>query len=140
MASSKAQPIDINKIATDVNGKLDRDCLNYSDTGYSVMAGASMPSDRYIDLTLGASGTDYTPPADGYISLIYDTAATFCFCHLVNPLTGFGTTKFYSQSGLIGMYQNIEVRKGSTYRIYYSGLSFTSFRFIYAVGSESEAN
>ena len=29
-------------------------------------AKASMPSDRYVDLTLGASGTVYTAPADGY--------------------------------------------------------------------------
>ena len=66
--STNLPNVDINQIVTDLNNKLDRDCLNYSDTGYNFMAGASMPSNKYINLTLGASGSTYTAPADGFRS------------------------------------------------------------------------
>ena len=35
----------------------------------SLIASYAMPSNRYIDLTLGASGTQYTAPANGYFAL-----------------------------------------------------------------------
>ena len=43
---------------------------NLSKAGRSYLAGMGMPSDHYIDLTLGVSGTSYTAPANGYFVLI----------------------------------------------------------------------
>lgn len=141
MASSKAQPIDINKIATDVNGKLDRDCLSYSDTGYSVMAGASMPSETYIDLTLGASGTTYTAPANGYFSLDKTNGTSEQRAiSIYNSTTGCGMRSFapYSGSDTVVF---APCKKGDEVIIYYDCVGITNWlRFIYAQGSESEAN
>ena len=42
-----------------------------------VQAGrASMPSDKYIDITIGASGATYTMPADGYLAFYGNTPNT----------------------------------------------------------------
>lgn len=42
---------------------------NFSPAGRSYLSGLGMPSNKYIDLTLGASGTKYTAPANGYFML-----------------------------------------------------------------------
>ncbi len=39
---------------------------NFSKVGKSYLSGLSMPSNRYIELTLGATGTKYTAPANGW--------------------------------------------------------------------------
>lgn len=116
------------------------DLSNVNNSAKVLMSRMSMPSNKYVDLTLGASGSTYTAPANGYISLRYNTTGATCYCHVYDPSTGFGTTKFYTQSGLNGMIQNIEVRGGSTFAVLYAGVNVLMFRFIYAVGSESEAN
>ena len=130
---------DIDALATDVNGKLDRDCLNYSATGASVMGSMAMPSDKYIDLTLGASGATYTAPADGYYYLRKQaTAAGQAF--EVGKTDG-----LYTVTNTAGVNQNwcsdiIPVKKGDIIYISYTLAGTTAaFRFIYAVGSEPEA-
>lgn len=132
--------VDIDEIATDLNGKADVDLTNVNNAGTSRGAGWAMPSNTYIDLTLGASGTTYTAPADGYVAVVYNTVGTFSYCHIFNPTNAFGTTGVYGIDSLLGILQILPVRKGGTYRIDYGSLTFTSFRFFYAVGSESEAN
>ncbi|MBS7390942.1 MAG: hypothetical protein KIG51_02465, partial [Fibrobacter sp.] len=42
---------------------------NFSKAGESYLSGLGMPSGRYIDLTLGANGSTYTAPANGYFVL-----------------------------------------------------------------------
>lgn len=42
--------------------------VNKSPANNTYMAHMAMPSDKYIDLTLGASSTTYTAPADGWAS------------------------------------------------------------------------
>lgn len=41
---------------------------NINSTAKAKIANLAMPSNSYIDLTLGASGSTYTAPADGYYS------------------------------------------------------------------------
>lgn len=135
--STNLPNVDINQIATDLNNKMDRDCLNYSDTGYNFMAGASMPSDTYIDLTLGASGSTYTAPANGYV--YFNKVCTGAGQHITLstnvPYRAWSTAS--GQSLLI----STPVKKGANYNVFYSaGGSLNAFRFIYAQGAESEAN
>lgn len=128
---------DIDALATDVNGKLDRDCLNYSDTGYSVMAGASMPSNTYIDLTLGASGATYTMPSNGWLYCSADVTGSNGFMYIYNT-----TRKYAMQTTVIsGVNQNttVPVCKDDVISISYIGCTLVKARFIYAQGSESEA-
>lgn len=119
-----------------LSGKADTNLGNLSAAGKDLASGLGMPSSRYIDLTLGASDSTYTAPANGFITLRYNTNANFSYCHLYNDLTGYGTTEVYALNGLGGMYQSIEVRGGSQFSIAYSGLEILIFRFIYAEGAE----
>lgn len=116
-----------------------------SDTGVdlavnkAVVTDYAFPSNRYVDLSLGASDTVYTAPADGYVSLLFDTSADFCFFHLHDVSTNLGTTFFTTTNTLKGLRGSIPVRGGSTFKLQYSGITITQFRFIYAQGAESEA-
>lgn len=137
--------IDIDEIATDLNGKADVDLTNVNDTGYIKMAGASMPSDTYDDLTLGASGSTYTAPANGWFFLGKDSSASGQTVSVTVKKTDLSDTLYGMEyaSGFSG--QNMKytwaVKKGSVTGIMYTlGGATNMFRFIYAQGSESEAS
>lgn len=107
---------------------------------------ASMPSGKYIDLTLGAIGTTYTAPADGY----------FCATAYSNNENGFHSIElFYNQTvdytkpfikwqiasptaygGGLAL-----VKKGQNVCIGYSRINLlkSQLKFIYAVGSNPSA-
>ena len=119
-----------------LSGKADTNLGNLSTAGKDLASGLGMPSNRYIDLTLGANGATYTAPANGFITLYYNTNADFSYCHLYNGSTSYGTTAVYDHNALNGLYQCIEVRGGSQFSISYSGLEILIFRFIYAEGAE----
>lgn len=48
------------------NNKIDIDAGNVSVSGKAFISALSMPSSKFIDLTLGASGTTYTAPVNGW--------------------------------------------------------------------------
>lgn len=136
--------VDIDEIATDLNGKADVDLTNVNDTGYIKMAGASMPSDTYDDLTLGASGAIYTAPANGwfYISKHGSGAGQQLVMGVkdTNNLTIYDITcvTATSANAVSGI---LPVKKGDRVEItYQAGGELYGFRFIYAKGSESEGS
>ena len=102
----------------------------------SLIAGYSMPSNKYIDLTLGASGTTYTAPADGWFYL-YSSSVTNTILVLLDG-SGYGSTVIgasgYTNKNLL------PVKKNTIVQITYGTASGTGIRFIYAQGSESEAS
>lgn len=133
--------VDIDEIATDLNGKADVDLTNVNDSGTSRGAGWAMPSDTYIDLTLGASGSTYTAPANGWIVLAKTSGSnTSQYISIKNTNTGlesYCVTNTTSNT-LAG---HIPVAKNDITTIFYTATGATTcFRFIYAVGSESEAS
>jgi len=130
--------VDIDKIATDLNGKADVDLSNVSNSGTSRGASWAMPSDKYIDLTLGAAGSIYTAPADGWvIAQIYPApAGARIQIQANNLLYGF---IFVSPSNGSILRATMPVRKGQKYSVGYTAGTFNLHRFIYAQGSESEA-
>lgn len=143
--STNLPNVDINQIATDLNNKLDRDCLNYSDTGYNFMAGAGMPSDKYIDLTLGASGSTYTAPANGYFYIhgdSYDNSNFHAITVFYNSANSWDTPviRITQPAKLAGAADLIPVKKGQTIRIEFSDMTMRPGLFVYAVGSESEVS
>lgn len=103
------------------------------------MGRMAMPSNKYVDLELGASGTTYTAPADGYFELEKTSNSTlvedFKYITLRN-----NSSKIEFQ--LNGNYQfilsaSIPVKKGDTVLVDYNATGVTnSFKFVYAVGSE----
>ena len=93
-----------------------------------------MPSSRYIDLTLGADGSTYTAPANGYFQ-IWKTAgrdkAYFNFVNKTNNMAvNSNTTDVVYSSRII-----FPVRKGDVIECTYNSTGSTNiFRFIYAEG------
>lgn len=106
-------------------------------------SGAGMPSNRYIDLTLGASGTLYTAPANGWFRLVKKTLA-------VGQSIQFKPQELYRgrDNSDAWMYQfssianqaltiTLPVLKGQKTWCYYSaGGDTVVFEFIYAEGSK----
>jgi hypothetical protein len=105
------------------------------------MAGASMPSNKYIDLTLGASGATYKAPANGWVSFGKITNGNSQYIWINNDTTSVGYQLRATDGGGILLKGAIPVRKNDTFSAYYTaGGELHMFRFIYAVGSESEAS
>ena len=138
-------------VITEINGKADVDLSNVNNTGRARAAGWALPSETYVSLTLGASGSTYTAPANGwvqltvtsdsssatslaYIAVIYDNQDGICMKSFVPP----------NLSNAIDIY--VPVSKGETFLVGYAAIETFGthetdrFEFIYAVGSESEAS
>lgn len=96
-------------------------------------SGAGMPSNRYIDLTLGANGSTYTAPANGYV-YIYRTGLSNGNATYIAVVGSLGS-KSVAVTGSLVTQSFLPVRKGQSFSVSYSGstTSFT-FRFIYAEG------
>ena len=142
--------VNIDEIATDLNGKADTDgsninqgfstslASNMSNTANIYMSGLNIPSSTiYDDLTLGASGSTYTAPANGWFFI--NKKSNSQPQYITISASAYGV-----QDWANGSNQNLKllllVKKGETVSINYSlGGSTDAFRFIYAKGSESEA-
>lgn len=113
-------------------GKANADLSNLSAAGKNIASGLGMPTNRYTDLTLSASGATYTAPANGWVNLAKRT-------------TGDQYINFFTQSYLVGDELSLgklirilaPVKKGETFTIEYTAGGETErFRFIYAEGAE----
>ena len=102
--------------------------------GKSFISGLGMPSNRFIDLTVGAGGSTYTAPANGW--LILNKMATSVgqeirLTNQSNQLRGYAISAMNSAA----LDTMIPCRKGDTIYIYYSAAgSVEDFRFVYAEG------
>ena len=102
----------------------------------AAVAGLAMPSDRYVDLTLGATGSDYTAPANGWV-FFQDTGNQSSSALVLR-------TNFIRVSltpGEIGnpiMSEILPVQKGEIFYAEYAYVTGENrvFRFIYAQGSK----
>lgn len=92
----------------------------------------SMPSDKYIDLTLGASGTTYIAPADGWYSVSKNSGVKDSFMYMTS--NGVNIVS-HANSAAENLEIYIPVSKGSSLYIGYSATGVTKhFRFVYAKG------
>ena len=120
------------------NGKLDIDATLLSATGKSTISALSFPSNRYIDLTLGASGSTYTAPANGWFAFAKKATAASQIFQVRNTTANFIVNNMSVSAGYVDLF--LPFQKGQICQIDYSGTGETAyFRFIYAEGSESEA-
>lgn len=97
------------------------------------LAGMSMPSNKYINLTLGATGTTYIAPANGWVYICLDGPNSHYVqisCDNIPEYTNHnGVTSYVSLL--------VPVTEGTTFSVQYVGLSkVVCFRFIYAQGSQ----
>ena len=105
-------------------------------------AKASMPSNRYIDLTLGKSGSTYIASANGTFVVGKRAGAVGEYINIiVLDANGEEICPFWSDSGASAIHRvcghRIEVQKGQKIRINYNltGVNIV-FRFFYAEGNK----
>ena len=130
---------DIDEIVTDLNGKADRSLSNVDNAANILMAHNAMPSNKYVDLALGATGSFYTAPADGIFYIAKQGMDTESVS-IHNVTVGFNVQSMIpTNTGSVAMY--IFAKKGDVIVVNYSAsLALYGFRFIYAQGAESEAS
>lgn len=123
---SSAAEASVVQLANKANVEMD----NISVSGKSLVSGWSMPSNRYIDLTLGASGSIYTAPANGYFSwYCYQNNNGYIFVQISASLL---PNRVANASNDIAGF--IPVKKGDIVFVEYVNLTFNRLRFIYAEG------
>lgn len=114
----------------------DTDLSNITTDGKEVCAHMSMPSSTYDTLTLGASGSSYTAPADGYfVCRIAPATNDRSFLNFSGAFTV--TYKSYNDGNYLNGY--IPVCKGDSVQItYLNKLTNTGefLRFYYAQGTQ----
>lgn len=98
-------------------------------------ANASMPSNKYVDLTLGTSGQSYIAPANGYFFLNKFTGTkTNSFVYL--RTAGYGVSSLPNNANLNNLLL-LPCRKGDVVVVDYNINGDTAnFKFIYAEGEE----
>lgn len=115
------------------------DVVTKSPTNNEYMAHMAMPSDKYIDLELGASGTTYVAPADGYYRLTMKQAAPEQYAYLASytdsdePIL---STTSKTATGTDSLSTWVPIQKGRKVKAVYNAPDKRVFRFIYAIGSE----
>ena len=116
----------------DVDSVANSNASNFSQAGRSYLSGLGMPSSRYIVLTLGASGSTYTAPANGYFGIAKTATAAGQVLQIEGNCNGFET---WSQ-GAYRYSLTVPVLKGNSVKVYYSMPTTGHFVFIYAAGEE----
>lgn len=108
--------------------------LSSNDTEY--IAHQSMPSNEYIDLTLGASGTEYIAPADGYVCLIKESGVANEYVSIqTSDGTGLDHVCF-STGGGQRLSAMMHVSRHQKYKTWWTATgSFTRYVFVYANGA-----
>lgn len=136
--STKTQiEVDIDEIATDLNGKADIDLsnINASAIAKETITSWIMPSSTATSLTVGASGSEYTAPANGWFYVLQVNSSNG-YLNLYNKTKRLGTMLYTGTSFASKCY--IPVKKGDTAVYVYSGRDASStinaFYFIYAQG------
>ena len=112
--------------------------LDYNDK--STISGWSMPSNKYINLTLGASGSKYTAPANGWFMLnkVSGISNNQSYIVLVNRKTNIKsqTVVYNYSSSILSAY--LPIQKGDVVEIIFNSTGeVKEFRFIYAEGENS---
>ena len=99
----------------------------------SEISGWAMPSDKYVELTLGASGTNYTAPANGWFFLSAQATSTNSYI-----LIGGSSCHVTAQSNAKGDINAsiFPCKKGDSVFVNYADSTGSYFRFIYAEGEQ----
>lgn len=115
-----------------VDSIVNSNASNFSQAGRSYLSGLGMPSSKYEDWTLGANGSSYTAPANGYLQLAAVKAVSL---QIYNTTAGnyFKTAFDYSNSENY-LAVTCEAHKGDVLQVHYGITTVRWFRFYYAEG------
>lgn len=132
---------DIGRVTESLITKIDTDLNNLPTSSKQEITSWGFPSNKYIDLTLNASGSTYTAPADGLVHISLRGGANSVNYGLNNITTGYSSYVYNEAQYLVRLF--ILVKKGDIFSVEYPSLSTTNpykrLRFFYAVGSEPTA-
>ena len=103
-------------------------------------SGAGMPSNRYINLALQASGTVYTAPANGYYQIAKNSTASGQYVLIGHQTddgsTGINGVRLWSSAKDQSLVAMLPCKKGDKIVVAYTaGGNADWFRFIYAEGN-----
>lgn len=100
----------------------------------AAVAHLAMPSSTTVSLTLGASGTSYTAPADGYVHGACSSSSNgLAYMEIANDNISATGTSSLGGWGRV----HIPISKDTTFQTYYGGTDFVAqaFQFTYCNGS-----
>ena len=128
-----------------LNNKLDLAASNLDTEGKSYLSSLPLPSNKYTSLSLGASGSTYTAPANGWFAcdfgLKQTSASGIVWAKMINQSAGYvGDLKFFTNSTEFEYMATLPVKKGDVISIQYQAPSVYvasweyGLRFIYAEG------
>lgn len=127
------------KASTDTYGDYDY-VINTADSTFRLPiydGSESLPSDKCDDLTLNASGSTYTAPANGWFAVGKGTNGTNQWLSIKNQTTSLATIVHCAISGQ-NIRENLECKKGDIVAVSYTAGGTTDlFKFIYAQGNGS---
>lgn len=113
--------------------------MTKSTTNNEYMGHMAMPSNKYIDLELGASGTTYTAPADGFFEIEKVANSSLIADEKYLVLRNNSTKMEYQINGGFQFVLSLSLwaKKGDIIIVSYNTTGATnSFRFIYTIGSQ----
>ena len=130
----------ITSITTDLSNKAETDLANVTDAGKVLMSGMGMPSNKALTFTVGASGSNITIPANGWLAFRGKASVANQFVSL--KISG---GSVYREEERQVPYVNgwvtilIPVNAGDTITYYYNikASDIYQFQLIYAQGSKN---
>lgn len=131
--------IENNVISTDIDltGYANIDASNFTDSGTTLLSGLGMPSNRYETPTVGASGSTYTAPANGwfYIYIMSNAGSAYQTIYMEN--IGKCCTSNTSPANVNALACTLPFQEGDVLRLYWSKVSSSTmtFRFYYTEGN-----
>lgn len=111
--------------------------VDYNDK--SEISGWGMPSNRYIDLAIGASGAIYDTLANGWFCLVFYHPDNTTYAGYGVDVLDSSENFLYNIQGernLKGQYEGVimPIKSGHKLQVHYNDCTVYRFRFIYAEG------
>lgn len=97
----------------------------------AAVAHLAMPSSTVVDLTLGASGTTYTPPSDGWVKLTFWNITKSGYINIVARMELQNSTSY--EGSTLNVY--IPVSGNETFKCYYNVEGSRFLKFYYTEGA-----
>jgi len=120
------------------NGKADIDMgnvpNNIGSTAKSYFSDIDAPSSVYEDIAVGASGATYEAPASGYFVMFGNFTNQASYVQLGDGNGNIISSITPGYQGYSSLGTSLRVKKGYNMPMYYSNVTFSLFRFVYAEG------
>lgn len=116
------------------DGKADISAQNFTSAGKKEISNMAMPSDTFLDATVGASGSEYEAPESGRFYVRGDSGGSGNYLQVVNG--GKANHILYSTGSGQTLSLVVTVSKGDVIALYFSSnFTLNRVRFVYTNGS-----